>query len=602
MHKLVSMPQRDHFSRVEFSRFKAFDRFTLHLRHFNILVGPNNAGKSTILAAFRILAAAMRRANTRGSELVKGPEGNTFGYAIDLSAISVAEENIFYNYDDSQPATVRFSLSNKNDLVLYFPESGLCHLIPETTKRGRHTPSTFRSYFNCPIGFVPILGPVEHNENLFDKEAARLALFNYRAARNFRNIWYHYPQKFDAFRSTLVQTWPGMDIDRPEIDLTHGKPRLHMFCPEERIPREIFWAGFGFQVWCQMLTHLIQSSEASLFMIDEPDIYLHSDLQRQLLSLLRALGPDILVATHSTEIITEAETDDIVLINKHRRTARRIHHPSQLQEVFSTLGSNLNPILTQLAKTRRVLFVEGKDFQILGKFARKLGFESVGNRSDFAVVPVEGFNPERIRSLKAGMEATLGGRILAAALLDKDYRSEGEREEIAKQCGSFCDYVTIYERKEIENFLLVPTAIDRASARRVADQAKRVGRDIQYSSDAAVLLEDFASQRKSYVTAQYVADRRRFARSKSSSQSEATITEEALVEFEGYWKDAESRLKVIPGKEALGALNDTLQKQYGVSITATAIIDAMKTTEVANEMQGIIHDLSKFASSKQVAA
>ena len=29
------------------------------------------------------------------------------------------------------------------------------------------------------------------------------------------------------------------------------------------------------------------------------------------------------------------------------------------------LGSNLNPILTQLAKTKRVLFVEGKDFQIL---------------------------------------------------------------------------------------------------------------------------------------------------------------------------------------------------------------------------------------------
>ena len=33
----------------------------------------------------------------------------------------------------------------------------------------------------------------------FEKEAARLALFNYRAARNFRNIWYHFPEKFDDF-------------------------------------------------------------------------------------------------------------------------------------------------------------------------------------------------------------------------------------------------------------------------------------------------------------------------------------------------------------------------------------------------------------------
>jgi AAA ATPase domain len=241
------MSQLDRFVRVEFSRFKAFNKFTLHLRHFNILVGPNNAGKSTILAAFRILAAAMRRANTRGSEPVEGPEGQAFGYTIDLSTISIAEENIFYNYDDLQPATVKFCLSNNNELLLYFPERGICRLIPEAPGRGRHTPTTFRSRFNCPIGFVPILGPVEHNENLFDKEAARLALFNYRAARNFRNIWYHYPKKFQEFRSTLAQTWPGMDINSPEIDTTHERPRLHMFCPEERIPEKFFGPDLGFR-------------------------------------------------------------------------------------------------------------------------------------------------------------------------------------------------------------------------------------------------------------------------------------------------------------------------------------------------------------------
>jgi hypothetical protein len=112
------------------------------------------------------------------------------------------------------------------------------------------SPASFRSNFNCPIGFVPILGPVEHNENLFEKEAARLALFNYRSARNFRNIWHHYPESFDEFRTALTQTWPGMDIEPPRVDYSHQKPRLHMFCPEDRIPREIFWAWFGFQVWC----------------------------------------------------------------------------------------------------------------------------------------------------------------------------------------------------------------------------------------------------------------------------------------------------------------------------------------------------------------
>ena len=53
---------KHYFVRIDFHRFKAFLNFVLHLRRFNILVGPDNAGKSTILAAFRILASALRKA------------------------------------------------------------------------------------------------------------------------------------------------------------------------------------------------------------------------------------------------------------------------------------------------------------------------------------------------------------------------------------------------------------------------------------------------------------------------------------------------------------------------------------------------------------
>ena len=187
------------FVRVDFYHFKAFASFALHLRHFNILVGPNNSGKSTILTAFRILASAMRRATSRNPVLVPGPNGQCLGHLIDLTAISVAEENLFYNYDDAEPATVRFTLSNGNSLLLYFPEQRVCYLIPDAKGHAVGSTSAFKSQFPCPIGFVPILGPVEHNEPLFARDAARLALFNYRAARNFRNIWYHMPEKFEDF-------------------------------------------------------------------------------------------------------------------------------------------------------------------------------------------------------------------------------------------------------------------------------------------------------------------------------------------------------------------------------------------------------------------
>ncbi|HET6237771.1 MAG TPA: AAA family ATPase [Acetobacteraceae bacterium] len=131
------MAELHRFDRVDFHRFKAFKNFSLQLRHFNILIGPNNAGKSTILAAFRILAAAMRRASTRKPEIVRGPEGSASEYQIDLSTVSVAEENTFYNYGDNEAATVRFRLFNGNSLFVIFSRArymlsdsrvqGACH-------------------------------------------------------------------------------------------------------------------------------------------------------------------------------------------------------------------------------------------------------------------------------------------------------------------------------------------------------------------------------------------------------------------------------------------------------------------------------------------
>lgn len=587
---------RHQFVRVEFHKFKAFQDFTVKLRHFNILVGPNNAGKSTVLAAFRILDAAMRKARRNRAQPVVAFRRHTFGHTVDIKAISVAEENIFHNYDDTDAATITFHLSNRNVLTLYFPEPGTCLLLMDAHGKNVNSPSTFSKQFNCPIGFVPILGPVEHHEPLYLQETARRSLYTFGAARNFRNIWYHFPENFDDFRALLQTSWPGMDIELPELDTSHEKPRLHMYCPENRYPRELFWAGFGFQVWVQMLTHLVKSAEVSLFLIDEPDIYLHSELQRQLLGLLRNLGPDILIATHSTEIITEAETDDIVLVTKANRVARRIRNPSQLQDVFRIIGSNVNPILTQVAKTRRVLFVEGKDFQILGRFARGAGRLAIGNRIDFAVVSVEGFNPERVKNLKAGMEETLGTQILAAVILDRDYRSRNECEAISEKCRQFCDFVRILERKEIENFLLVPDAIDRAARKKVRDRAIRSGTELTYDNQSLQLLDRFAIDQRAYITSQIVTAYRKFEHTRSPGTHDATLTQRAIEEFEQLWSESTTRLNLLPGKDALTAINGELQRKFGISVTPTSIIDAMNEDEVPQEMLDLINMLSEFVS------
>src|SRR6266446_2194182 len=439
------MDRLQRITSVRFSRYKAFREFSLSLDRFNILVGPNNSGKSTILGAFRILAEALRRARAKSATFVEGPDGKTRGYEVSLGGIPVATENVFHNYEDDRPASVRFRVSTGEQLTLFFPKRGICNLICETAGKSVTSPKAFRQRFSIDIGFVPILGPVEHDEQLFQREAARDALLTHRASRNFRNIWYHYPESFEEFRSLIQTTWPGMDIKEPEVDTTHEKPLLRMFCPEERIDREIFWAGFGFQVWCQMVTFMVRNKGSSLFIIDEPDIYLHSDLQRQLLSALRALGPDILLATHSTERISEADPNEILVVTKRAQSAKRVGDPTQLRSIFNTLGSNLNPTLTQLARSKRVVYVEGKDFQIISRFASKLGIRAVATRSEFAVVPTAGFNPLRAKMFTEGVQATLGTKISTALVFDRDYRSEEEVATELSELNAFCEYAHIHK-------------------------------------------------------------------------------------------------------------------------------------------------------------
>jgi len=579
---------------VRFSRYKALREFSLSLDRFNILVGPNNSGKSTIVGAFRILAEGIRRARAKSSTWVKGPDGRTRGYEVNLREIPVATENVFYNYDDEKPASVKFRVSSGDYLELFFPERGMCNLICETSAKAIVSPSSFKERFDLDIGFVPILGPVEHDEQLYQREAAREALLTHRASRNFRNMWYHYPETFDEFRALVQSTWPGMDIREPEVDRTHEKPLLRMFCPEERIDRELFWAGFGFQVWCQMLTFMVRHKAASLFIVDEPDIYLHSDLQRQLLTSLRSLGPDILIATHSTEMISEAEPNEILVITKRAHSAKRVGELSQLRSIFNTLGSNLNPTLTQLARSKRVVYVEGKDFQIIGRFASKVGVGVVATRSDFAVVPTEGFNPSKVKMFTEGVQATLGVKIATAVVFDRDYRSEEEVKRELTELNRFCDYAHIHSRKELENFLLVPEAIERAIAARIAEQNRRTGGRAAFSEDIKALLLSLTEPIKHDVQAQFLKRRLPYAKALNRALDESNITSKLLAAFDEKWAGLNTRLDLVPGKEVLSRLNAHLQKVCGAALTPTLIIDAMKQSEVPTEMKSIVVSLNSF--------
>ena len=581
---------------VRFSKYKAFRNFSVSLQRFNVLVGPNNSGKSTILGAFRILSEGIRRARSRRPTPIHIPGEASEGYLVDLTDLPVSIENVFTDYDDSEPATVTFRINNGSTLRLIFPEVGLCFMTCGSELGTVRSPSDFRKHYPVTIGLVPVLGPVEHNERLYQQEAARRALFTHGASRNFRNIWYHYNEDFPEFRKLVRQTWPDIDIERPTTEYVDRKTCLYMMCLEKRYPREMYWAGFGFQVWCQILTYALRAKEDTVLIIDEADIYLHADLQRQLVSILKDLGPDILLATHSVDIISEAEPSELLVIQKNARSAKRISSPAQLQDVFQILGSNLNPTLTQLARTRRALFVEGNDFRILGILARVCGYNALENRSGLAVIPVEGFNPRKIKDFGQGVENALGCSIVKAVIFDRDYRSETEVSRVEKELLKVASFAHVLQRKEIENYLLDPSALERATNRRLEEHVIHTGKvPSELSITFAELLETETEKMKNDVIGHYISARIEELKIFDPGLDSSTMNKTAVSEFDELWKTLDGRLQIVPGKAMLKSVNIRLQSEIGISISPVTIASCMSRKYVPAEIQDMLKELNEFS-------
>jgi energy-coupling factor transporter ATP-binding protein EcfA2 len=306
---------------ITFQHYKAFERFSISLEHVNLLTGRNNAGKSTVIGALRALAIAHRSAKTRSPERMRVGDRSVQGYRISQKVLPISTENVLTDYLEGESQVV-FDLSNGNQLTLLFDSEWGCILVPSSTKTAISTAAAFKSQFPIDLKVVPVLGAIEHKETLLEEGTVNASLATSRASRHFRNYWHRNREEFAEFSDLVGSTWPGMRLKRPELDLMSRE--LTMFVSEDRIDRELFWVGFGFQIWCQLLTHIARATPDSLIVIDEPEIYLHPDIQLHLLEVLRGTGADVLVATHSAAILAGAVSGEVVLIDKRQTEAKRV--------------------------------------------------------------------------------------------------------------------------------------------------------------------------------------------------------------------------------------------------------------------------------------
>jgi energy-coupling factor transporter ATP-binding protein EcfA2 len=582
-----------HLTSIEFRQFRGLADYRLGVDDFNVLVGPNNSGKSTIVSALRLLASAIQHARSRRPTEIAVGDRRRQGYWLNEQGLPTPLDNIHTELARVD-TEVGFRFGSGRVLTIHFPAEGGCCLLLDPMAPVVDSPAAFKRHYAFKVAVLPVLTGLEGDEQILTREHVRSSIGTPRAPRHFRNFWWHYPDRFVEFREFLLRTWPEVsDVLRPTLP-EPVPPRLVMFCIEDGQHREIQWAGFGFQVWCQLLTHLLQARDADLIVIDEPEIYLHADLQRRLVHTLRELGTDILLATHSAEIISEVEASDIVIVDKRRSAGKRTSSPSRTRSALASVGSSHNIILSGLVRTRHALFLEGEDFKILRRWARVLGLDQLAAGVGMVTFPYGGFpSPDGLRELCRGIAAAVGEgeRLIYAGVFDRDYRSDDAVDLVEDDLRATLAYAHILYRKEIENYLLIPKVLDRAMATEVARRRERGGvvREPRRADDILwAVTDEFRAEIESLYIGARLGQRGPTAEGQQSRIGE---------EFARRWSDLGVRLCLVPGKRAFSRYLESCQDEFGFSLSTTSVLASFRRPDIPFEIAQVLRELDAFRAA-----
>lgn len=504
------------------------------------------------------------------------------GYEIPESYLPVSLDNITNNYNEDD-AVVKITHENGCIATIRLhPDRAVRFTLSEHGQR-LNTAGKFRKAFPISLVIVPALSPLESKEPLVTDDTVNRNRTSRLAARNFRNIWYREDDdSFEVFRQRVEAAWSGVSLQKPELIKESVPPRLDMFFSENRITREIQWAGFGFQVWLQIHTHLLRGNEDSILVLDEPDIYLHPDLQHRLYYDVKNIFKQYFLATHATEIINEAETKEILVINSNSRSARNIKGDNDYETMLSYIGSAQNADFAKISRVRKVVFVEGHDAKILRRLSNKIGLSSLEKDRDSPIFTLGGFSQwKRAQNSIWAFKELLGVEISAICLFDRDYRPHGEVSdfvETIEKSGMAC---FVFERKEIENYLLSPRAIARlANSRKPGNGLDEVA--------VRTIIEQEAEEFRNLVMSQISSNYLRYKQECGSKEDASTLLKKSLEFFENEWNSFDGKIRISPGKDLLKRVLDRIQAESKLSLSTLAIASSLRREEIPQEIQEIL--------------
>jgi len=314
--------------------YKSFYDTTIELDKMNIVVGENNSGKSNLIDVLEFIQLAKNK-NFYKAISIKGGFDKILNYNYDEQKIIfelVLEDNNFL-------VKARFSVNQEVSIVSVIIYGKLEEkILPLHISASRHNrkldvmkdriytyeENTLQSKLIEKLLFVQLKFPIiissiattyafntETIRNQSHKKSTdELRKDGSNLGKTLYEIKKSNPSSFEIISNSMI----GIvnEIDGIDVKETFGSYLIGFHEKDKTIGIDM--VSDGTINLLATITALNQKNESRLLAFDEPERYLHLKAVNYLLDSFRASEKQILITTHSTEILKYANLDEIIFI------------------------------------------------------------------------------------------------------------------------------------------------------------------------------------------------------------------------------------------------------------------------------------------------